>query len=189
MFEKKRIETIITRMHDAVIGLDEKKNILFANPVARRLLNAEETHLVGKYAPDVATWNDLLRELVQEPTPKYKQLPEKPLKIVTEGKESYFTKEVLTVEIWREDMDTTVSAGSVIILKNITRFRELDMAKTQFIATVSHELKTPIASIKMSGKLLEDDRIGAMNDEQKQLGKNIKDESERSEKHTYELQT
>src|SRR3546814_1167496 len=97
-----------------------------------------------------------MRELVQEPTPKDKQLPEKPLKIVTEGKESYFTKEVLTVEIWREDMDTTVSAGSVIILKNITRFRELDMAKTQFIATVSHELKTPIASIKMSGKLLED---------------------------------
>src|SRR3546814_12997549 len=116
-----------------------------------------------------------MRELVQEPTPKDKQLPEKPLKIVTEGKESYFTKEVLTVEIWREDMDTTVSAGSVIILKNITRFRELDMAKTQFIATVSHELKTPIASIKMSGKLLEDDRIGAMHDEQKQLVKNIKE--------------
>src|SRR3546814_7229903 len=108
MFEKKRIETIITRMHDAVIGLDEKKNILFANPVARRLLNAEETHLVGKYAPDVATWNDLIRDLAQEPTPKDKQPPAKPLKIVTAGKESYFTREVLTDEMWGDDMDTTV---------------------------------------------------------------------------------
>src|SRR3546814_13677138 len=70
MFEKKRIETIITRMHDAVIGLDEKKNILFANPVARRLLKAEEMHLVGKYATAVATWNDMMGELVPEPPPK-----------------------------------------------------------------------------------------------------------------------
>src|SRR3546814_13648183 len=69
MFEKKRIETIITRMHDAVIGLDEKKNILFANAVARRLLNAEETLLVGKYAPDDATSHALMRELVQAPPP------------------------------------------------------------------------------------------------------------------------
>src|SRR3546814_20829368 len=154
MFEKKRIETIITRMHDAVIGLDEKKNILFANPVARRLLNAEETHLVGKYAPDVATWNDLMRELVQEPTPKDKQLPDKPLKIVTEAKESYFTTEVLTVEIWREDMDTTVSAVTVIILKTINWFRALDMAPTQFLATVSPDLNHPITSLTLSVNFL-----------------------------------
>lgn len=53
------------------------------------------------------------------------------------------------------------------------------MAKTNFIATVSHELKTPIASIKLSSKLLDDDRIGGLNEEQKQLVKNIKDDSER----------
>lgn len=186
-FEKRRIETIISNMHDAIIGLDEKKNILFANPVACRLLNTQEKNLVGKYAPDVATLNDLMRELIRGFAQKDKQLPEKPLKIVTEGKESYFTREVLDVEIRRKDAEKPVSAGSVIILKNITRFRELDMAKTQFLATVSHELKTPIASIKMSSKLLEDDRIGAINTEQKQLVKNIKDETERLLKITGEL--
>lgn len=57
--------------------------------------------------------------------------------------------------------------GDVILLKNITEFKELDSAKTTFISTISHELKTPISAIMMSLKLLEDARVGAMNDEQK----------------------
>ena len=40
--------------------------------------------------------------------------------------------------------------GDVILLKNITEFKELDSAKTTFISTISHELKTPIAAIMMS---------------------------------------
>ncbi len=65
-FEKKRIETIIRSMHDAIIGLDEKGIILFANPPALQLLGMKEEDLLGKYAPDVALKNDLLRSLVQE---------------------------------------------------------------------------------------------------------------------------
>ena len=53
------------------------------------------------------------------------------------------------------------------------------MAKTNFIATISHELKTPIASIKMSLKLLEDERIGALNVDQKKFINDIKEDSQR----------
>ena len=65
------------------------------------------------------------------------------------------------------------------MLKNITEFKELDSAKTTFISTISHELKTPIAAIMMSLQLLEDKRVGALNDEQEQLSKSIKENSER----------
>ena len=64
-------------------------------------------------------------------------------------------------------------------LKNITEFKELDSAKTTFISTISHELKTPIAAIMMSLQLLEDKRVGDLNDEQEQLSKSIKENSER----------
>lgn len=60
-------------------------------------------------------------------------------------------------------------------MKNITEFKELDSAKTTFISTISHELKTPISAIMMSLKLLEDKRVGEMNDEQLALSQSIKD--------------
>ncbi len=60
-FEKKRIETIINQMRDGIIGLDEKRHILFLNAVAEKLLGLKEADIIGKYAPDLALRNDLMR--------------------------------------------------------------------------------------------------------------------------------
>ncbi|MES2398014.1 MAG: HAMP domain-containing sensor histidine kinase [Bacteroidota bacterium] len=62
-----------------------------------------------------------------------------------------------------------------------------DREKTNFIATVSHEIKTPIAAIKLSTKLLGDERIGTLNPEQKQLIQNIKEDTARVLKITTEV--
>ena len=173
LFEKKRIETIINSMHDAIIGFDEKSFIIFANDVACTLIGLPENGLTGKYAPDVALENDLLRNLLVNDHQK--------MKIFADNRESYYSKEVVSV-VSKEQV-----IGKVIILKNITEFQQLDEAKTNFIATISHELKTPISSIKMSLKLLEDERIGAMNNEQKQLLENIEEDSKRLLQITGEL--
>ena len=175
MFEKKRIETIIGQMNDAVIGLDAKKNILFVNSIAELLLNLKADEAVGKYSADVALKNDLLRNLL------VKEEKNVPVKIVIDGKENFFTKEYKNV------MNNNEIIGEVIALKNITQFKELDVSKTNFIATISHELKTPISSIQMSLKLLEDKRIGETNSEQKQLIRSVKEDSERLLKITGEL--
>ncbi|MBC7536771.1 MAG: HAMP domain-containing protein [Ferruginibacter sp.] len=173
-FEKSRIETIINQMKDGILGLDSKKNILFLNTVAENLLGLKEAEIVGKYVADVAVKNDLMRSLLQEGD-------HKELKIFADGKESYFNKDILNVT------NNAEVIGKVIILRNITIFHELNEAKTNFIATVSHELKTPISSIKMSAQLLNDRRVGALNEEQHDLIKNITDDSERLLKITSEL--
>jgi PAS domain S-box-containing protein len=173
MFEKKRIETIINSMHDAIIGLDEKSFIIFVNEVACTLVGMSEVNLIGRYAPDVAMENDLLRNLLVTDQNK--------MKIYADNRESYYSKETLSV-VSKERV-----IGKVIILKNITEFQQLDEAKTNFIATISHELKTPISSIKMSLKLLEDERVGTVNTEQKQLMENIEDDTRRLLQITGEL--
>lgn len=63
----------------------------------------------------------------------------------------------------------------------------MDEAKTNFIATISHELKTPISSLKMSLKLMEDKRYGTVTNQQKQLIENINDDCDRLLKITSEL--
>jgi signal transduction histidine kinase len=174
-FEKSRIETIINQMRDGIVGLDEKRNILFLNAVSEKLLGLKEVEITGSYAPDIALKNDLMRTLLQEDTGK------KDLKIYADDKESYFSKDVLDVT------NNSEVIGQVIVLRNITPFHELNEAKTNFIATVSHELKTPISSIKMSARLLTDLRVGELNGEQQELIRSITDDADRLLKITGEL--
>lgn len=173
-FEKSRIETIINQMKDGIIGLDEKKHILFVNAVSEKILGLKESDLIGKYAADIAIQNDLMRTLLKEET-------KKELKIYADEKESFFNKDVINVTVNEEVI------GQVIVLRNITPYHELNEAKTNFIATVSHELKTPIASIRLSLQLLDNKQTGTINAEQQLLLDGIKDDTNRLLKITGEL--
>jgi NtrC-family two-component system sensor histidine kinase KinB len=181
LFEKRRIDTLIQIMSEGIIGLDENRRVLFANPVVCRLLGVSESQLAGRYAPDVAASNDLMRTLIQPIMTDAIQPGEDRslLKIYDEGRESYFNKRIHTVAVTRTGEEQSQLAGYVIVLENITSYKELDLAKTNFIATVSHELKTPLSSIKMSLKLLNDSRVGQLNDEQKQLVGAVRDDADR----------
>ena len=186
--EKLRIEAIIEQMQDAIIGLNEKQEILFMNKVAAQILNVNEGQMIGLNVKELTKKNDLMTRILNN------EGSSQPIKIYADQKESYFQlqKREIIVPVF-DDQDAPVilqtgkTAGMVYILNNITEFKELDEAKTNFIATVSHELKTPISSIKMSLKLLDDDRIGLMNVEQKQLVAHIKDDCSRLLKITSEL--
>ncbi|MER3464241.1 MAG: PAS domain-containing sensor histidine kinase [Chitinophagaceae bacterium] len=189
MMEKKRIETLINNMHDPVIGLDENLKVIFANEKALKIIGMSETEIIGHSTQELAEKNDLIRKLIQdlilkEPINGQKQ---DPLKIYNENRESYFEKETLHISIVPTGETTTKLVGHVIFLRNITHLKELDFAKTNFIATVSHELKTPISSIKMSLQLLENEEVGKLNDEQKNLVESIKDDATRLLKITGEL--
>lgn len=186
--EKLRIEAIIGQMQDAIIGLNEKKEILFLNRVASQLLNMNEKDVVGADALELMKKNDLLNSVIQS------RDNARPMKIYADGKESYFKLErrEIIVPVLDDQQDKVIresgrTAGEVYVLKNVTEYKELDEAKTNFIATVSHELKTPISSIKMSLKLLDDDRVGVMNNEQKELVQHIKEDCGRLLKITSEL--
>ena len=165
MFEKSRAEAVINSLKDASIGVDKNSIILFANNQALQLLGLEAKDIVSRPANEVADRNDLFRFLLNEKN-------NIPFKIVVDGKENYFSKEI--VEVQQED-----SRNTVIVVRNITSFKELDVAKTNFIATVSHELKTPLASSDFSLKLLEDGRNGKLTKDQKELVHQLKQDNQR----------
>ncbi len=161
LFEKQRAETVINSLKDASIGIDKNGTVLFANPLALQLLSLAEIDVVGKNVSLLEKQNDLFRFLLSEES-------NKPFKIVLDGKEQFFSKETADIS------NTEGTIGNLIVLKNITPYKALDVAKTNFIATVSHELKTPLASSDFSLKLLEDERVGPLNTEQKELVQHLK---------------
>ncbi len=189
MMEKTRIETLINNMNDPVISLDEKQNILFINSEALKISGLKHEDVAGKSAQEIAVHNDLIRVLIQEilKPNKSENKQQQPLKIFADNKESFFEKEIIPITIVPTAESQPKHIGDVIILRNITLFKELDFAKTNFIATISHELKTPISSILMSLDLLNNERIGKINSEQQQLIQSAKEDSERLLKITGEL--
>ncbi|MGJ1284918.1 ATP-binding protein [Sphingobacterium spiritivorum] len=184
--EKTRIETLINNMHDPVIGIDEQKKILFANHEALKVTGLEWTAIQGRQIQDIAVSNDLVRLLIRDMMNPGQGSAE-PVKIAADGKQQYFEKEIIDINVVPTGEQNSELIGYVIMLKNITPFKELDFAKTNFIATVSHELKTPISSIKMSLNILAHERTGTLTNEQQQLLESIGDDSERLLKITSEL--
>src|ERR1035437_6541594 len=155
LIEKKRLDAVIENLQDAVFILDENKYILMANRGALSLTGLRNSDIVAKYAPDVAVNNDLFRELVKGMIKEGEGKngnDEKPIKIIQNQKEYYYSREIIEIKTKPTGSDQQKTIGFILLLKNITLFEERDVAKTNLIATVSHELKTPISSINLSLK-------------------------------------
>ncbi|MBD9111978.1 MULTISPECIES: ATP-binding protein [Bacteroides] len=182
---KKFLEAIVNSINEPIIGLNTEREILFINNEALNVLNLKRENVIRQSAEELSLKNDLLRRLIRElVSPGDKK---EPLKIYADNKESYFKAAYIPINNSNADKDEPHKLGDVILLKNITEFKELDSAKTTFISTISHELKTPISAIMMSLQLLEDKRVGTLNEEQEQLSKSIKDSSQRLLEITGEL--
>ena len=182
---KKFLEAIVNSINEPIIGLNTEREILFINNEALNVLNLKRENVIRQSAEELSLKNDLLRRLIRElVSPGDKK---EPLKIYADNKESYFKAAYIPINNTNADKDEPHKLGDVILLKNITEFKELDSAKTTFISTISHELKTPISAIMMSLQLLEDKRVGTLNEEQEQLSKSIKDSSQRLLEITGEL--
>ena len=178
--EKKRIETIISQTNEAIVGLDNYKCVLFVNPVAEKLLGMSEMEMAGKPASELALKNiifaDLVKEVLRDEIDADQTI--NAVSIDKNGEQLYFNKEILIVK--NPDIENvTQENGYIFILKNITELKSQDLAKTNFMATLSHELKTPISAIGMSLELIQDERIGALNEEQKDLTDTIRHNANR----------
>lgn len=171
---KQYLETVINAIKEPILGLGDNKDILFANSALAQILNLPADKLIDKSALDLSLSNDLLRRLIrgleQDNDNNKDKDSDSPLKIYSDNKECYYEVHYLSL---------SENSGTVILLSDVTKFKMRDDAKTNFISVISHELKTPISAILMSLKLLEDERIGNMNGEQKELAQNIQENSDR----------
>src|SRR5262249_15944806 len=69
--------------------------------------------------------------------------------------------------------------GAAIVLNDVTRFRLLDQIKSDLVATVSHELKTPLTSVRLALHLLLEETVGPLTSKQTELLLDARDNAER----------
>lgn len=166
--EKKRLDAIINQMDEGILGLDENKNIIFSNKRMLALLGLGADKIKGKYAPDAAVSNALLNNLVGPIMDKKLKYEEEnsPIKITDKNSEKLFTKQYFDIKTSSKENSEEALIGHIVLLHDITHFAAKDKAKTKFIATLSHELKTPVAAIEMGTELLKNQKTGQLNTEQ-----------------------
>lgn len=186
LLEKKRIETLISNMRDPVIGIDEKNNISFINKEALKITGLQMDDIRNKTLQQLSNENDLIRSLTNS-NPQMNGPANATLKIFNDGKECHYEKTIVPISILPTGESQEKNAGIVILLRNVTAYKELDAAKTNFLSTISHEFKTPISAIKMGVQLLQNEKTGTLNKEQDSLIEGIKEDSERLLKITGEL--
>lgn len=127
MAAKNYMETIINSVKEPIIGLDNNMTILFINDEALNILNVQREDIWMKPAQEIALRNDLLRRLIRE-LPSLQKTENKkkdePLKIYADNKESYFQIKYMPITQTNNHNNTSKQKGYVIMLKNLSVFRD-----------------------------------------------------------------
>ena len=180
--EKHRLEGLINHLNDVIVLLDQDKRILSMNRLAEKLFQIPKKQLVGEYISDVAIHNNIMLETIRRLIPaKDQPKSQLPMTISIENAQQTisFLPELISIYPENANSDAPKLIGYLIFLKDITEIQESNNEKKRFISYLSHEIKTPVSSINISTKLLNDARFGNLTNEQVELVETIEKQSQR----------
>lgn len=160
--ERSVLAAVLGSSKDAVIVVGAEGIVLLANPAMGEALRQETQAMIGHPAATVVT-QPQLRELLVAP-----------------GEETTAEIELLDGRVAQASLiDVTTPLGEKVgraaILRDITLLKELERMKSEFVQTVSHDLKNPISSIILATELLT--KSGELNAQQQDLSRRILDTS------------
>lgn len=129
-----KIESILKSMESGVIAVDNCNMVISINPCAESLLGIKR-NIVGEYLLDHIKDYDIIKFLEQD------DVSDKEIKIRHPIERDFKIKKSAMV-------DGMEGVGKVITFQDITDINRVELMRSQFVANVSHELKTPLTSIK-----------------------------------------
>jgi PAS domain S-box-containing protein len=182
--EKKKSEVIVDSIADGLIMSDAAMQVIHINKTVADLFGVDEATAIGKPLPDVVTDARILGLIKRATDSRWNEQDQTVafLQFERQGKTLYFRPKSTTLR----DREGRLY-GVLLLLQDITQFKELDRMKSEFIATVSHEFRTPVTSISMSVDILNQEILGPLTERQKELVTSAKEDCHRLTKLAREL--
>lgn len=167
---KVKDEALLESISDGVIATDRDGRVVFINDNAEKMFSWVSNQALNK------EWNkDLLFEIKNEDDSDFKEEDDPIKKAINSNSKNLkvckFVKKDKTVSLVSISVSPVVLAGrnvgAIAMFRDITKEREVDKAKTEFVSLASHQLRTPLSSINWYTEMLLAGDAGPINDEQK----------------------
>jgi two-component system, OmpR family, phosphate regulon sensor histidine kinase PhoR len=156
--ERDTLDAILRDTEDLIVVVDTEDKVLFCNPTARRAFNVTIKDFVG------TTLRDTI--LNQEVTALFSKTAMsgrgRRSEITLDGGERVLNAQLTIIE----------GVGRCAVMQDITHLKKLDRAKSEFVTTVSHDLRSPLTSILGYVEMMQ--RVGPLDDQQKKFSENIR---------------
>lgn len=165
--EKNKGEAILSSIEDGLVVFDTKLKVTGINPAARRLLDLAFSGSSTLQCADIFPAPqvcDLIRKTVE--TGAQPNVPdEQRIIVLTEGDGA---RHYLFSATAIRGRDRNLS-GIVLLLRDVTRLKEVERLKSEFVMAASHELRTPLTSLGMSVDLLLEHVAGGLAEKDRDL--------------------
>ena len=152
-----QMATVLGGMVEGVLAVDALRRVLLANRASRVLLGISSSEVAGRSLLEVVRNGDIDAAVTEALTSDKPH--EREITVIGPP------RRVISVIATRFVAGPT--PGAIVVLHDISELRRLENLRREFVANVSHELKTPLASIKAYAETL---RMGAINDQEHNLG-------------------
>ncbi len=149
--ERAQLETILQETEDGVIVVDTENRVILMNPMARAILGVNGTQVVTASLSEVIPHAEV-RDL-----------------FVNQTRQGEITVE--DGRVFNAHLTPIAGVGQAMMLQDITHLKELDRIKSEFVTTVSHDLRSPLTAILGYVELIS--RTGPVNDQQAEFIRRI----------------
>ena len=143
--ERNKLSAILESMADGVVMIDPDGGLVHMNHVAGALLGTDPSGALNRRFIEIAR-NVEMHQLVARATEsgesQYDELQLSPGRSIS----------VIAIPLG----ESSSSAGVILTLHDLTRLRQVDVTRREFVSNVSHEFRSPLASIKAAVETLED---------------------------------
>jgi two-component system, OmpR family, phosphate regulon sensor histidine kinase PhoR len=152
--ERRKLEAILKQTEDGVIVVDQENRLLLMNHTAQQAFGVDD-RLVGRSV--VETFDDQqLLALLRAPG----DLPRREEIVLRDGR------------VFNAQRTPIQGVGQAVVMQDITHLKELDRIKSEFVTTVSHDLRSPLTAILGYVELI--DRAGEVNDQQREFIRRVR---------------
>ena len=165
--EKLKSEAIIQSVDDGIIVVDDRMVINNINPKAASILKGHKDSLLGRHfleaVRDERLFGFVKQSVESGDSPNLRE-GEDIFTIASEMGDQHYQFSIVPMR-----SSSNAIQGVVIMLRDITRLRELDRLKSEFVMTASHELRTPLNTVSMNVDLLIESAAAKLTDGEREL--------------------